>query len=180
MPGPIYSGDSGGYNMAMPGDITGTNYVLSGTQVGLTLPDGVAAVSFSATADATANLEVAFVDQWIQTRPGEIQQLDWWSTGPTVIWLDGGIGGMVADDPNAGPNSGALGFAGLAAGPHYFVAYVTAAEDGPLAFAYTDPAPEPATWILVLGGMALGLAWKARRQRVAEQTVARVKLPRSF
>jgi hypothetical protein len=58
IPGPVYSGDAGGYNITAP-DTIGPNYVLSGMQVGLTLPDGLAAVSFNDTGTASASVEVA-------------------------------------------------------------------------------------------------------------------------
>lgn len=80
-----------------------------------------------------------------------------------MIWLDGGIGGLVLDDPSPGQHSGVLDFSDLGVGAHYFTAYVTAADDGTLAFAYLDPAPEPGTWSLVSGGMLLALTWMARR-----------------
>ena len=173
IPGPLYSGDTGGYNTVGP------NYVVTDAQVGLTLPDGVTPVSSGATGTAAAGLSVGFVDQWTQTTPGEISGLDWWSSGPVVIWLDGGLGGIVTNDPGTGEQSGVLDFSALGSGPHYFVAYVTAADDGTVGFAYSDDtispiteptsaAPEPGTWGLVAGGILIGLAWKVRqRARVA-------------
>jgi hypothetical protein len=157
LPSALFSGDADGWNTYQPGassSANSPNIAISDAQAGLVLPDGITAVSFSALANATDGTTVTYVDQW-QTVGTTSLTMDWWSSGPTTIWFDGGIVGILADVTGPGEHSGTLNLTETD-GYHYFVALVTA-SDGKNSFAYnlTDPpsVPEPGT----LATLAIGL-----------------------
>jgi hypothetical protein len=157
LPVTLFSGDADGWNNYQPGassSANSPNIAISDAQAGLLLPDGVTAVSFSVTANATDGTTVAYVDQW-QTIGTTSLALDWWSSGPTTIWFDGGVGGILVDVTGPGEHSGTVNLM-EADGYHFFAAFVTA-SDGKNSFAYnlSDPpnVPEPGT----LATLAIGL-----------------------
>jgi hypothetical protein len=126
IPVTLFSGDASGWNSYQPGawnSANSPNIAISDAQAGLVLPDGVTPVSFSATANATDGTTITYVDQWqiVGTTP---LILNWWSSGPTVIWFDGGVGGILVDVAGAGEHSGTVDL--TEADPYdYFAAYVT-------------------------------------------------------
>jgi hypothetical protein len=163
LPNTLFSGDATGWNNFQPG-ASGTanspNIAISDAQAGLVLPDGITAVSFSVTANATDGTTVEYVDQW-QTFGTTSLILDWWASGPTTIWFDGGVGGILVDATGTGEQSGTVNLTETD-GYHYFAAFVTA-SDGKDSFAYnlSDPpalpepsnVPEPGT----VATLAIGL-----------------------
>jgi hypothetical protein len=150
LPGPLFSGDIGGFN-TMGANIAAPNALI--------VPAGITPVSFSGI--AAPGQIVGFVDQWSLTA-GQMPNIQWWSTGPTTIWVDGGLIGIVSADATPGPHTGIIDLSAELPGFHYFVAFVTA-QDGKDAFAYGTPTPEPGTLWLLFAVVVLGVLLAVRR-----------------
>jgi hypothetical protein len=176
LPTALFSGDPNGWNNYQPG-ATGSqnspNFTISDLQAGLILPDGVTPVSFSATANAADTTTIDYVDQWQIVGTGTTPLvLNWWSSGPTQIWFDGGIDGILVNVTGPGEHSGTVDLT-EADSYDYFSAYVTA-SDGKDSFAYnlsaapigtgtqTPSVPEPGTLVTLATGLALVFVGRSR------------------
>jgi hypothetical protein len=152
LPGPLFSGDIGGFNTMGP-NIAAPNALI--------VPGGITSVSFSGI--AAPGQVVGFADQWNLT-DGEMPNIQWWSTGPTTIWVDGGLVGIVSADATPGPHTGIIDLSAELPGFHYFEAFVQT-QDGKDAFAYGTPTPEPGTvWMFLAGPVMAWAVLSVRRE----------------